>query len=88
MPTTDTPNPLEPEMDALALDIVRLIADSACDPLAKPFAALQAAADVCQMAAAGSDHMRLRCASAAIRIAQMLAPERTTIVEVQAGVSH
>ncbi|WP_157899399.1 hypothetical protein [Luteitalea pratensis] len=75
-------SPLEAEAETLRLELLRVLRDSRVDALNKPFVALLAAADVCMMAAEGSDYMRLRCASAAMRIAQILAPERTHIVPV------
>ena len=61
--------------DQVARDLLRLLAESDCDPLAKPFAALLAAAHVAQFASETSEPMRMKLAHAFVLVLRGLAPE-------------
>jgi hypothetical protein len=80
------PSLLQADTEALADAIVRFVADSPCDPIGKPFAALGAAATICQIAAAsGSEELCARLAMATLVIVRDLAPHLVVDVPPRSG---
>ena len=70
----------------VARDLVRVVAESDIDPLAKPFAALSAAGTVAAIAAEGDEHMRARITHALLDLLRAISPE--VVVELPAPVSQ
>jgi hypothetical protein len=74
--------------EGLTRTLLDVLARADADPLAKPFAAIAAAAQVCHDAAQASPYMRRRLAMAASVLVREIAPELVRDVTVPTDVQH
>jgi len=74
--------------ERVAREVLRVLAESDCDPLAKPFAALSAAGTVAALAAEQDEYMRARITRALLDILRVISPEAVVELPRTATKAH